>query len=207
MTKKLNQRQEKALERRKEILLAAKKLFALHGYHATTTRSINKEMGMADGLLYHYFPKGKKQILETIVEEEAYNKMSNIFGSLEKISVEDGLEHVLKSVGRIILDHGTRDLELITILLSEKNLLSNSVIKSWPKEIHSLFEKIEEILQHFIKSGEIKPLNARFMVLQFIGPFNLYLVQKVLLGSEASLPEETSYLELVVDQTLQAWRI
>src|SRR5690625_6848561 len=62
-------RDAQAIERKKEILRAAENLFAKNGYHATSIRSINQAIGVADGLTYHYFPKGKFQILQTIINE------------------------------------------------------------------------------------------------------------------------------------------
>ena len=66
---KVNMRQEQAAATKRNLLDAAQKLFAENGYKATPVRSINKKIGMADGLLYHYFPGGKKEILQVIVVE------------------------------------------------------------------------------------------------------------------------------------------
>ena len=68
-TSDLTSRDLQAMERREQLLNSAKELFALQGYHATTTREITKHIGMADGLIYHYFPDGKKQILDIIMKE------------------------------------------------------------------------------------------------------------------------------------------
>ncbi|EOR25407.1 transcriptional regulator, TetR family protein [Clostridium sartagoforme AAU1] len=58
---KLTNRDLQAIERRNQLLESAKELFASNGYHATTTRQITKNIGMADGLIYHYFPDGKNK--------------------------------------------------------------------------------------------------------------------------------------------------
>lgn len=54
-------RSEQAVETRQCLLDTAKKLFATNGYTLTSVRSINRELSMSDGILYHYFPGGKRK--------------------------------------------------------------------------------------------------------------------------------------------------
>lgn len=49
-------RRERAEARRQQIVDAALRLFALQGYAATTTKSIAKDVGVTEGLIFHYFP-------------------------------------------------------------------------------------------------------------------------------------------------------
>lgn len=62
-------RQKKAAQTRKTLLDAARKLFAQHGYAGTSMRAISRNAGMADGLMYHYFPGGKKELFQVILKE------------------------------------------------------------------------------------------------------------------------------------------
>ena len=69
-----NQRQEQAAATRQKLLTSAQHLFAQNGYKGTTVRMINRSVDLADGLLYHYFPGGKKEIfkeLDEVVKEGA----------------------------------------------------------------------------------------------------------------------------------------
>jgi len=56
----LGGRQRRAAERREEtrerLLAAALEVFAEQGYHAGTTKAITQRAGVAEGLLFHYFP-------------------------------------------------------------------------------------------------------------------------------------------------------
>ena len=52
----LTSRDLQAIKRIEQLLESAKQLFVLKGFHATTTREITRNIGMADGLIYHYFP-------------------------------------------------------------------------------------------------------------------------------------------------------
>lgn len=52
-------------ETRERILVAASRLFALQGYHATTTRAIATEVGISQPSLFFHFPT-KKAIIEEL---------------------------------------------------------------------------------------------------------------------------------------------
>ncbi len=49
-------RRERAEARRQQIVDSALRLFALQGYAATTTKSIAEDVGVTEGLIFHYFP-------------------------------------------------------------------------------------------------------------------------------------------------------
>lgn len=59
---------EKVLERKREILDAASRVFRRQGLHATGMRDIAAELGMAVGNLYYYF-KDKEALLAFVQEE------------------------------------------------------------------------------------------------------------------------------------------
>ena len=58
---------EKVREKKREILLAASRVFRVRGLHATGMRDIAAELGMAVGNLYYYF-KDKEALLAFIQE-------------------------------------------------------------------------------------------------------------------------------------------
>jgi AcrR family transcriptional regulator len=55
-------------ERRRQILLGAKKVFAARGYHDTNISHICDDLGIARGTLYQYF-ESKKAVFVAIVED------------------------------------------------------------------------------------------------------------------------------------------
>ena len=56
------------VERREQILKAAKKLFSQNGYYQTQIADIHREAGVARGTIYQYF-KNKDDIFETLLEK------------------------------------------------------------------------------------------------------------------------------------------
>ena len=57
-----------ALERRRQILDAAVRVFARQGFHSTRVSDIADEADVAYGLVYHYFPS-KDQVLDELFTE------------------------------------------------------------------------------------------------------------------------------------------
>src|SRR5688572_28735350 len=62
------QREEKSERSRRAVLDAALKLFADHGYRATTMRDIAEEAGASTGNVYHHFPD-KETIFRELIDE------------------------------------------------------------------------------------------------------------------------------------------
>ena len=81
--------------RKQEILETAMKLFAEKGYEKTSISDIAKEIGVAQGLCYRYFPS-KDILFQTAVNEYAnilVDKLkTNI--NIEQDSIKDILNHM-----------------------------------------------------------------------------------------------------------------
>src|SRR5437764_5939887 len=58
----------KAPQRREQLIEVATKLFARHGYEATTTAAIADAAGVTEPILYRHF-KGKQELFVAIVRE------------------------------------------------------------------------------------------------------------------------------------------
>ena len=63
----LTARDRQALARREHILETALKLFARHGFDGTSTKQIAQAAGIAEGLIFHYFPS-KDDLLSAVLE-------------------------------------------------------------------------------------------------------------------------------------------
>lgn len=63
-------RSYRAGARRQQIIDAALRLFAAQGFAATSTKSIAEEVGVTEGLIFHYFPT-KAQLLSAVVAQRS----------------------------------------------------------------------------------------------------------------------------------------
>ena len=69
---------QKGEQQRAHLIDVARDLFAEKGYEGTTNHALNKAAGTSDGLLYYYFPKGKQDILDTIVKEGLTQRVDEV---------------------------------------------------------------------------------------------------------------------------------
>ncbi|MBM3183833.1 MAG: TetR/AcrR family transcriptional regulator, partial [Chlamydiae bacterium] len=68
---------KKPLQRRSEILEAARHLFQTRGYERTTLQDVMNRLGIAKGTIYHYF-KSKEELLEVAVEEMVNRRLEKM---------------------------------------------------------------------------------------------------------------------------------
>lgn len=120
---KMNMRDVQAAESRQKLLTSAQQLFAEKGYKGTSVREINRRVNLADGLLYHYFPGGKKEIFQAVICEN----MRQILADLEEkihvdsyltMPLQETLEMAYKNFAQVIDQH----IDIIRILFRENDV-------------------------------------------------------------------------------------
>jgi AcrR family transcriptional regulator len=78
------------LERRKEIIAAAGRLFLTRGYDRTTMRHVMVELNIAKGTIYHYF-RSKEELLDAVIAEVVNEEMlrqERFFRTTEGTAIE-----------------------------------------------------------------------------------------------------------------------
>jgi AcrR family transcriptional regulator len=108
-------RQRQAAARREQILKTALKLFAAQGFDATSTRQIAKEAGIAEGLIFHYFPT--KASLLTALLENRRSFRSELRAILNGAEDKPAPE-VLREVASGWLATLRRDAELVVLFIT-----------------------------------------------------------------------------------------
>ena len=153
-------RELQAKERKKQIQQSAKTLFSANGYYNTSIREIADTAGIASGLIYHYFPEGKQQMLSSIVEQGSCDMLNSLKEGMEHInsadlSFKEGLIYISNKMSNIFL----RDPDLTKILFFE---IQTTNLDSF-QELKRLFPENKELLMSFLRkkaeSGEIKDVN------------------------------------------------
>lgn len=195
----------RSTKRRQEIIQAAKKLFAEQGYHSTSTRSINQAIGAADGLLYHYFPRGKQQLLETIIQELLMSKMEQVRSLLTTIPAAIELEAFLYLAGRTILEHINRDPAVFALVLREKAVLPAAQREQLESFFTVLFDFLAARFQGYVQSGAIKPLAIEALTVQLISTFQHYIIMRLIVPGYMQHIDDEAYLRLAVEHMLSCW--
>ena len=82
---------------RRAILTAARRVFALIGYEATTVRDIIRETDLASGTFYNYF-KSKEEVFQAIAEDSTHRFRAHLSDVRERTnSLEDYIEHAFRA--------------------------------------------------------------------------------------------------------------
>jgi len=203
-------RDAQAIERKKEILRAAENLFAKNGYHATSIRSINQAIGVADGLTYHYFPKGKFQILQTIINEGIEQRENSLQTMIDAFDDNPPLRELLLSISHMIYKVVIESRESILIALREKNFLEendkefNLSPKKTTENIELFFQSMIKYLNKCTESGQIKELDYEMAISQFFSSLLVDSLRKAL-SEEHNRDVDSHYINRFVDFTLSMW--
>ncbi|WP_098748223.1 TetR/AcrR family transcriptional regulator [Paenibacillus sp. EZ-K15] len=77
--------------KKERILNAALKLFSQQGFHATTTKEIAAESGVAEGLIFYHFGDKRKLLLYLVNNFSFVTQLQEEAGELSKLPAEEAL--------------------------------------------------------------------------------------------------------------------
>ena len=152
----LTVRQRQAAARREQILQTALALFAAQGFDATSTRQIAKEAGIAEGLIFHYFPT-KASLLTAILEDRLEGRRafrSELRPLLEEAGGKPATE-VLHAVASGWLATLRRDQEIVVVLFTTAQT-DPEVREAWQKLIREGTEMLTGYLAARVRAGELR---------------------------------------------------
>jgi AcrR family transcriptional regulator len=87
-----------------KIIECTKRLMAKQGYDNVSTNSIAKNLGISVGTLYHHFPKGKVDIVESLFEFDlSLIFAEQILSELYNLSLENALKIFITHIYDIYL--------------------------------------------------------------------------------------------------------
>lgn len=199
-------RKEKATLKREEILVAAKELFARQGYHATSTRSINAAIGGSDGLMYHYFPGGKKELLLAVVEHELNIRYDFFKEKSVLVPADLPLEDFLRHMIGMAMENLSRDSDIFIILMREAQEISQestAIIKVMFTDIsHFLKARFES----YIRAGVVRDLDVFGMIHQLASSLHTYALLNAATDVFHTTYSKAEYTELVVGHMLKCWQ-
>ncbi|WP_223066862.1 TetR/AcrR family transcriptional regulator [Paenibacillus caui] len=204
---RLTSRELQAAERRHQLLEAAKELFANKGFHNTSTKEINRTIGMADGLIYHYFPKGKLEILHTIVQESTKGRLQNIVEAIKETDDQIPIRDKLLNIAKTIAEDAHRDRKLLIILIREQPSLLDKHLEWLPQAFEAIISHLSSLLDKRVLKGELRQVNCRLMARQFLSTIQSLIIEQGFLGnSSRDHSEFDRELTEMVDFLLECWR-
>jgi TetR/AcrR family transcriptional regulator, fatty acid metabolism regulator protein len=155
-----------AVDKRRQILDAAIRVFARQGFHATRVSDIADEAGVAYGLVYHYF-KSKDEVLNELFSE----RWSLLLAAIEEADAEGAAPRAkLQAVAAFIVDSYRHDPELMKVIIVEVTRAANSFGRTHLPEIRRAYDSIAEIVAEGQEEGTFRrDVDPTFASMSFYG--------------------------------------
>ena len=158
--------QAAAVDKRRQILDAAVRVFARQGFHATRVSDIADEAGVAYGLVYHYF-SSKEQVMNELFSERWSLLLSAIS---EADSGAASPRDKLGQVAAFIVDSYRHDPELMKVIIVEVTRAANSFGRTHLAEIRRAYEGIAKIVAEGQEQGAFRlDVDPDFASMSFYG--------------------------------------
>lgn len=155
------------IDKRRQILDAAIRVFARQGFHSTRVADIADEAGVAYGLVYHYF-SSKEEVLNELFSE----RWSLLLAAIEEADASDDLtpRAKLEAVAGFIVDSYRHDPELMKVIIVEVTRAANSFGRTHLAEIRRAYESIAKIVSEGQEEGVFRrDIDPTFASMSFYG--------------------------------------
>jgi AcrR family transcriptional regulator len=163
-----------ALDRRRQILDAAVRVFARQGFHACRVSDIADEAGVAYGLVYHYF-RSKEEVLDTLFTE----RWDVLLQVIRDVDAEGGpARDKLRAIAAFILDSYRHDPDLMKVIVVEVTRAANTFGLTHAARIREAYDLMGDIVAKAQEEGTFRAdVSPRFAALAFYG-----VIEQVLTG-------------------------
>ena len=155
---RMTRRQEQALESRQRLMEAALQLFSRNGYAETSVHALCTHLGVADSLLYHYFPGGKKELIQTIVLEN----FTALMGELNRLNemvcdvpLDAMIEMLYQAIRKAVMSHQ----DLFRLLLQQQPVRDLVPYELFTGMISARQQWFLNLLRARSATGEIQPMD------------------------------------------------
>jgi TetR/AcrR family transcriptional regulator, fatty acid metabolism regulator protein len=154
------------VDKRRQILDAAIRVFARQGFHSTRVSDIADEAGVAYGLVYHYF-SSKDEVLNELFSE----RWSLLLAAIEETDRSgDTPRAKLEAVAAFIVDSYRHDPELMKVIIVEVTRAANSFGRTHLPEIRRAYESIAKIVAEGQKARAFRrDIDPIFASMSFYG--------------------------------------
>ncbi len=140
------------IDRRRQILDAAIRVFARQGFHSCRVSDIAQEAGVAYGLVYHYFDT-KEGVLSELFDE----RWSLLLHAIDEVDERPipGREK-LDAVAGFIIESYRHDPELMKVIIVEVTRAANSFGRTHLPQISKAYEGIAKIVADAQAEGSFR---------------------------------------------------
>ncbi len=154
------------VDRRRQILDAAIRVFAREGFNDCRVSDIAREAEVAYGLVYHYFDS-KDQVLNELFVE----RWSLLLAAIEEVDARTiPPREKLDAVAGFIIDSYRHDPELMKVIIIEVTRAANSFTRTHLPVIRQAYALIAKIVRDAQASGDFREdVDPEFASMWFYG--------------------------------------
>jgi TetR/AcrR family transcriptional regulator, fatty acid metabolism regulator protein len=183
------------IDKRRNILDAAIRVFARQGFHSTRVSDIADEAGVAYGLVYHYFDS-KEEVLNELFSE----RWSLLLAAIEEADASSESPRTkLAAVAAFIVDSYRHEPELMKVIIVEVTRAANSFGRTHLAEIRRAYDSIAKIVAEGQEVGAFRrDIDPVFASMSFYGAIEQLLSGWIFEVIPASATDFEQAKELVV---------
>ncbi|MFI5712211.1 TetR/AcrR family transcriptional regulator [Kribbella sp. NPDC051620] len=176
--------EEHRANRRREIVLAARKCVMDQGFHKTTMADVIRESGLSAGAVYGYF-KSKEEIVSAIADD-ALSTIDQLFegilNSPDPVTPVDALRAVLEHVLRIA-EMPDNDLTRVAIQAWAEALHNDAIMVTASSKYRMLRSNFEAVARRAQADGTVDPeADPKLIAQALFGMVPGFVLQRLLLG-------------------------
>jgi AcrR family transcriptional regulator len=184
------------IDRRRQILDAAVRVFARRGFHACRVSDVADEAGVAYGLVYHYF-RSKEEVLDTLFVER-WEILLGVVRDADAAPLAP--REKLGAIASFIVDSYRYDPDLMKVIVVEVTRAANSFGRTHLDRIREAYDLIGDIVAKAQATGAFRPdVTPRFAAMAFYGTIEQVLTGWIYDARDVSEEEFEEAKALVVE--------
>jgi AcrR family transcriptional regulator len=141
-----------------QILDAAFRAFATHGYDGVAVRTLNRELGVSHNLIHQRF--GSKQGLWYAAVDRAFSQQITELATAFDPTLSDPLDQLNHTIRRFVAYSAERP-ELLGIMNIEGRVDSERLDYIYDNYVAPALAPLGRLLDHLHKEGRIRPISLR----------------------------------------------
>jgi AcrR family transcriptional regulator len=191
-----------AADRREQILVVARHLFARQGFRGTTTRQIADQARVNEAILFRHF-RSKEALYWAVIDD--LSRRRNNIASLQSMIAERARntnpsadEDFFSAIAEGILERSRRDPNLLRLFLFsalERHSLSQRFFRT---HVTVYWDLLAKYIRGRMREGEFRAMNPLLAARSFIGMIGHYNIMQNVLGT-SGYPESS---DRIVSRTM-----
>lgn len=199
-------RDAQAAESRQKLLDSAQRLFAEKGYKGTPVREINRSANLADGLLYHYFPGGKKEIFQVVLKENMRQILTalaekNRMEAYLAMPLQEVLEMAYRNFAEVIDQH----MDIIRMLFRENEVQEFVTREQLLELTNGKKFWLQELLEKKYAMGEVSKMDFETAAVTVNAILMNHLVAKAF-GLDTNKMDNPVFRKRMITYLVDMWK-